>query len=207
MTSINHTEIKAYLFDLGGVLIDLNPQATIDAFEKLGLKNLQEQINHGHHNGLFEQLEKGSISRDEFIEAIQKQTPSKISEQQIINAWNKMLLTFPIERIKILEQLRQEKAIYLLSNTNVIHREYFSKSAEGYTTIEELFNQVFYSYQLGCSKPDNEPFLKVLDVCELKPQEILFLDDSEANINTAKKLGFKTMLITHESPIESIFKI
>jgi len=116
-----------------------------------------------------------------------------------------MLIHFPVERIQILKQLKKEKPVYLLSNTNGIHRDYFTKMTTQHSEFEDLFTQVFYSYQLGCSKPDSEPFLKVIQETGLKPERTLFLDDSLANLATAKKIGFQTYFITKENTVEKIF--
>ncbi len=205
MAKIDFSEIEAYLFDLGGVVIDIDPFKTIEAFSELGLTHLKEQINHGHHTGLFKKLEKGEITNAGFIDKIKKQLNGAIEEKHIVNAWNKMLIHLPAERIELLKQLKKDKPIYLLSNTNGIHRNYFTKMAKGHKTIEELFTRVYYSYQLGCSKPDAEPFEKVIELTGLKPGRTLFLDDSQANLDTAKKLGFKTVLVTPHNTIQDIF--
>jgi putative hydrolase of the HAD superfamily len=205
MSSIDLSEIDAYLFDLGGVVININPQATIEAFASMGLPNLKEQINLGHHHGLFEEFEMGKINNSTFVERILQQIPATVLESEVVDAWNQMLVRFPEERIKILENLKRSNPVYLLSNTNGIHREKFTKMAQGYESIEELFTEVFYSYQLGCSKPSKEPFLKVIEKTGLNPERTLFLDDAQANIDTAKKLGFKTVLVSNDYSIENIF--
>jgi len=202
---VDFSEIEVYLFDLGGVLIDIDPLKTIEAFSQLGLSQLHDQINHGHHSGLFKQLETGQISDDDFISAIRKQLRYPYPISDVIDAWNKMLIHFPVERIQILKQLKKEKPVYLLSNTNGIHRDYFTKMTTQHSEFEDLFTQVFYSYQLGCSKPDSEPFLKVIQETGLKPERTLFLDDSLANLATAKKIGFQTYFITKENTVEKIF--
>jgi len=204
-TKIDFSTIDAFLFDLGGVIIDIDPQATINAFSELGLPQLQQQINHGHHEGLFKQLEKGAISRTHFIHSIKEQLDRNIEETQIVEAWNKMLVDFPDERLRILEHLKKTKPVYLLSNTNLIHHKRFAHMANGYKSIDDLFTQTFYSYQLGCSKPDAEPFEKVISATHIKPEKTLFLDDSLMNIETAQQLGFQTAWVKTGHTMQEIF--
>jgi len=206
MKRIDFSKIETYLFDLGGVVIDIDPLRTIEAFSQLGLPHLKEQINHGHHEGLFKQLEKGQISEATFIKEIRLQLTAQVGDNEIVDAWNKMLIHCPTERIALLKQLKKDKPVYLLSNTNGIHRACFTTMAEGHNAIEELFTQVFYSYQLGCSKPDAEPFEKVIELTGLNPESTLFLDDSQANIETAERLGFKTALVTPHHSMQKILR-
>ncbi len=202
---LQHT--KAILFDLGGVIVDISPDAAINAFSKLGLENLAEQISHCHHQGLFKQYESGSISTKEFIDEIQNQLPVKVDDHQVIDAWNAMLRDFPLERFKLIENLRQQFPIYLLSNTNEIHCKAYKKMVNGCEDAERLFTKAYYSFEIKQSKPSRESFNFVCEDTGLRPDEILFLDDSPINIDAAKKMGFKTRLVTADMPITKVFEI
>ncbi|MCU4165472.1 HAD family hydrolase [Carboxylicivirga caseinilyticus] len=198
--------IEAFLFDLGGVIIDIDVQKAIDGFKKIGLKGIESQITKSHHIGLFKAFERGDIDEREFLSNIKKETGIHISDEQIIDAWQSILVDFPIERVQILEKLHQDYPTYILSNTNGIHLQKFSKMAEGYEHIEELFTAAYYSYQLGCSKPEKCAFEKVIELSGLKPETTLFLDDSEINLQVAEELGFKTQLVTKSNSMVEIFK-
>ncbi|WP_185968802.1 HAD family phosphatase [Carboxylicivirga sp. M1479] len=195
MMSNDYTQIDAYLFDLGGVIVDIDPQAAIAAFEKLGLNNLHEQITHGHHQGLFKQYELGVISSQQFVDAIQELLPSKVSDQTIIDAWNTMLVHLPIERIRLIEKLSKQKPVYLLSNTNAIHHQAYVSMVSGIENVETIFNKAFYSYEIGLSKPNASIFKHVIDNAPLQAERTLFLDDSHLNLDAAEQLGFQTALI------------
>ncbi|MCG8580448.1 MAG: HAD family phosphatase [Bacteroidales bacterium] len=189
-------DIDAYLFDLGGVIVDISPAAAIDAFNKLGLTNLEEQISHGHHNGLFKQYELGAISTQEFIEKIQSLLPGPVSDNQIIAAWNKMLVELPIERLQLIERIKKKAPVYLLSNTNELHRNTFVGMANGIENIEPYFTKAFYSYEIKQSKPDRQAFDHVVTCTGIKPEKTLFLDDSQLNLGVAEELGFQTVLVS-----------
>jgi putative hydrolase of the HAD superfamily len=198
-------EVDAFLFDLGGVIVDIDPNAAIEAFTKLGLNNLQERITHGHHNGLFKQYELGAISTDVFVQSIQKELPHKVDEKEIIEAWSKMLVDLPVSRVELLKQIVQQKPVYLLSNTNEIHRNVYRGMAVGYKDIEPIFTKAYYSYEINLNKPDQDCFKYVVEHAGLIPERTLFLDDSQLNLDAAKALGFQTELVTKENPIELIF--
>lgn len=201
-----YSDINCFLFDLGGVILDIDPQLSVAAFEKLGYKALGNEINQSHHDGLFKLLERGTINDKQFIEEIARQSETHPTEASIIDAWNQMLVKLPSERIKILEDLKKKHPVFLLSNSNAIHRRYYKHMAKGYHSIEELFTKVFYSYELGCSKPDLKSFEKVIQATGLNPLTTLFLDDSHANIEAAQQLGFKTELISKTNSMEVVFK-
>jgi len=198
--------IEVFLFDLGGVIIDIDVQRSVQGFEALGFKGIDKEISKSHHLGLFKAFERGEIDNSEFIATLMKKVESDISEESIIQAWQMMLGDFPIERVRILEELHQHYPTYILSNTNGIHLDKFSKMAKGYKHIEDLFTDAYYSFRLGCSKPEKCAFEKVINDSGIKPETSLFLDDSELNLKAAEELGFKTQLVTKEHSLVEIFK-
>lgn len=197
--------IESFLFDLGGVIIDIDPQKTISSFKKLGFTAVEEQVTQSHHVGLFKQLERGDIDEQTFINNIKQHVEKTVSAAMIKRAWNDILVSFPVERVQILEQLKRHFPVYLLSNTNGIHQRCFNRMAEGHASMEELFTDVFYSYQLGCSKPEALAFEKVIEDTGLNPSSTLFLDDSPINLEAAKKLGFQTLLISRDFTMQDAF--
>lgn len=198
------TDYDAYLFDLGGVIVDISPASAIEAFRKLGLTNLEQQITQGHHNGLFKQYELGAITTTDFINQIQDLLPQRVVDQQIIDAWNKMLVDLPVERLHILQQLKKKAPIFLLSNTNQLHRKSYEAMAEGFD-VENLFTKAFYSYEIHLNKPDREAFEFVINSSRIRPEKTLFLDDLQLNLDAAKELGFQTLLVSKGQTIIDIF--
>ncbi|MBK3518542.1 HAD family hydrolase [Carboxylicivirga marina] len=205
MDMVDLSTVDAYLFDLGGVIVDISPDAAIDAFNKLGLKNLHEQITLGHHEGLFKKYEQGAVSTNEFIQQIQNMLPNQVSDQEIIDAWNQMLVYMPNERVEILERLRAKSPVFLLSNTNDLHRNKYVSMADAYDNVEPIFTKAFYSYEIEISKPDLESFQYVIDNSDLIPERTLFLDDSQLNLDAAKTLGFQIVLVSESNSMVNIF--
>ncbi|WP_430811697.1 MULTISPECIES: HAD family hydrolase [unclassified Carboxylicivirga] len=205
MCTIDFSNIDAYLFDLGGVIVDISPQAAIDAFAALGLSDLESQITHGHHQGLFKRYELGEISTEGFIDAVQRLLPQAADPQQIVAAWQAMLVNLPSERVALLERLAKKRPVYLLSNTNELHRKAYVSMAKGYDNVEKVFTKAYYSYEIKRSKPDVAAFNYVLDDVVIPPHRILFLDDAPLNLEAAASLGFQTCKVDAQQTIIDIF--
>ncbi len=202
--------IKHIIFDLGGVILNINYSLTENAFKNLGITNFNDLFTQLKQTSLFDQLETGKISKRDFIIAMQQWSPVPITESQIIEAWNAMLLDFPLVRLSLLQQLRLHHDLFLLSNTNIIHEEAFNNilfNAHGMQSIGLFFDKVYYSHRLGLRKPNKDIFEYILNENNLKPENTLFIDDSPQHITTAKELNIQTIHLTNGMTIENdIFK-
>lgn len=198
-------ETKNIIFDLGGVLLDIDYQKTITAFQKLGLENFEEMFSQFKADALFEKLETGALSEVDFYSAIKKRTNVVITQEEIDNAWNALLLHFRTESLACLEELSGKYKIYLLSNTNSIHLKCFKKlftKETGKTSLDAYFIKAWYSNEVGLRKPGTEIFKFVLQQENLNAGETLFIDDTLINIETAKHLGFKIHHLLQTEKIE-----
>ena len=204
------TGIKHIIFDLGGVLLNIDYKLTEQAFIDAGIKDFHELYSQLSQSSLFDLFETGKITKEEFIAGLQKAASVPITEAQIITAWNSMLLDFPLRRLQILQQLQLHYNTFLLSNTNEIHEEAFNDilmRSHGIPNIGVFFDRVYYSHRLGLRKPDKEIFQRVLDDNSLRPEETLFIDDSPQHIEGAKALGIQTIYLAKGMTIEEdIFK-
>ncbi|MDA3779639.1 MAG: HAD family phosphatase, partial [Bacteroidales bacterium] len=114
-------KIKNIIFDLGGVILNIDPQKTINAMEELGFPDFEKSYTLAKQNKLFDKLEKGIISPDIFRNEIRKNLKNPVSDNTINEAWGSLLLDFPKERIDLLNKLKAKYRLFLLSNTNLIH--------------------------------------------------------------------------------------
>lgn len=188
---------KNIIFDLGGVILNIDFKQTALAFAELGMGNFNEYYTLQSVSPLFEKLEIGAITPDDFYTEFRSlaKLPS-LSNEQIMQAWNALLLDFPPERIKWLKQIKERYKIYLLSNTNQIHYDSFIKSYReqiGDEDFNKLFITAYYSHNLGLRKPSKEIFEAVLKSEKLLAEETVFIDDSMANIEAAKAVGLQTI--------------
>ena len=201
------TETKNIIFDLGGVLLDIDFQKTIDAFKKLGIENFEEMFSQINADELFEKLETGSITEANFYSAIKSRTKTNISNAEIDGAWNALILKFRTESLQYLETLSKSYKLFLLSNTNIIHLQYFKQlftEQTGKPLLDAYFIKAWYSNEIGLRKPGSEIFEFVLQEEKLIAGETLFIDDTLSNIETAQKMGFKTHHLLPTQKIELI---
>lgn len=183
--------IKNIVFDLGGVLADLDFDKSIDAFRKAGFKDIGKQISKFSGTGFFYQFELGNISAEEFREEIRKHINKPLTDQKIDEMWNMMLVNIPHTKLDLLLELRGQYMVYLLSNTNQIHWDYASKQMFKYRgfQVNDFFEDTFLSFQLHQAKPSKEVFKQMMEEANILPEETFFIDDSETNCEAAVALG------------------
>ena len=183
--------IKNIVFDLGGVLVDLDFKAAINGLQKAGFANVKEQLQTLHQGGIFQKFELGEMSADEFRTAIRENSTVTLTDEEIDALWNAMLLEIPREKLELILDLRGKYMVYLLSNTNSIHWDYVCKNAFNYRgfRVNDYFEETFLSYEMHLAKPNKAIFEKVLHDANLLPEETLFIDDSEANCKAAEEVG------------------
>ena len=200
-------KIKNLLFDLGGVLLNIDYNKTADAFKKLGVQQFDELYSQSGANHLFEELETGKISDDDFYNAIQQYCYPSTTKEQLETAWNAILLNFRITSIEYLSGLKEKYNIYLLSNTNSIHLKAFDKIFEeeiGNAHLDDYFIKAYYSHKIHLRKPYPLTYQFVLDDAGIYAKETLFIDDSIVNIEGAKEAGLEVHHLLPGQKIEDI---
>jgi glucose-1-phosphatase len=199
--------IKNIIFDLGGVLLNLDYQLTKEAFVQLGVQDYDNHFTQADQVTLFDAFETGKISEQEFHKELRKLTGINFYEEEILIAWNAMLLDFPIQRKNLLLNLKKHFKTSLLSNTNETHIRAFTKTIQkdiGLEALDPLFHSVYYSSEIGLRKPTEEAFKYVLEQNNYVAEETLFLDDSAQHLVGAKKCGIRTVHITDRT-VEELF--
>lgn len=199
--------IKTIIFDLGGVLLNINHRLTVQAFEALGIQHFDDLYSQTYANELFSRLEIGEIQPEDFYQAINEATGLHLSPQEIEKAWNAMLLDFREPALLWLERLKPHYQLALLSNTNCIHLQafhqiYFQKSRA--KPFEEYFDRAFYSFELHERKPDYSCFHKAIALLKIRPEEAIFIDDSTLNIAAAANLGMGTYLLQPGEQVQQV---
>jgi FMN phosphatase YigB (HAD superfamily) len=198
---MNLNGIKNIVFDLGGVILDIDYNLTVKAFEDLGIPNFKEQYSKMSQSNLFDNIETGKISPAEFRNLIREVANKDFSSKEINDAWNALILYLPQHRIELLKKLRTRYRIFLLSNTNKIHYDDYTaviQRENGIEGLEPLFEKTYLSHEMGLRKPDPEIFQVVLNENNLVPKETLFIDDSPQHIASAKTLGIVAYHLENE---------
>jgi len=191
--------IKNILFDLGGVILDINVQATLKKFYELGFPAQLMQYPHSMNTDLFFKYETGKMKVEQFRDEIRKVSGSGVGDEVFDEAWNSMLVRIPRERTDLLKTLANRYSLYMLSNTSDLHAPVFEKMFEESAGMKmhDLFTKIYYSYEIGYLKPDLDAWEYVINNAGIKPEETLFLDDNIQNIKASQELGFQAIHI-HE---------
>ncbi len=193
---MNFNEIKNIIFDLGNVIINIDFALTYRAFEKLTTKNLQEVYEKFEAEQLWERYELGELTNQAFVSLLQKELEISASDQQIIDAWNALLLDIPKKRLELIERLAERYRLFILSNTSDLHIidvNRILRESSSYNDLKELVEVAYYSFEMEQRKPDEAIYKSVLQDSDLKAEETLFLDDNYENIVGAKAVGLKVI--------------
>lgn len=202
----NLAGIKNIIFDLGRVLLNINPQLTMTGLAQLGYQPQYEKSG-GKNDDVIVQLEKGLILPSEFRTEVLALLKEGVTEEEVTRVWNALLLDFPQERLSLLKKLKKDYKLYLLSNSNLIHYDYYTKTfldRYGFE-LSTLFEKEWYSFNLGMIKPDPEIFSYVLNDGDLNPSETFFIDDTLENVEAASRFGIRAYHLTSDLDITELF--
>ncbi|MFB6319315.1 HAD family hydrolase [Saccharicrinis sp. FJH54] len=200
--------IKNLLFDLGGVILDLDKQKCFDSFTELGVDLNGHGLGFYGQKGLLGELELGLIDEADFYERFREEYGTNADNASIKRAWNSFLIGIPAGRLEFLKILKQNYNMFLLSNTSKIHHDYwhpmfsYDSQRQG---ANYFFDGIYCSYMSQVAKPDRKAFENVITRTGIVPEETLFFDDSEANVKAASEMGFKTVLIPEGEKLEVIY--
>ena len=189
--------IKALIFDFGGVLLDLDISKTERAMSAL----LNREIKFPYPNdykAMTYGLETGEILPEQFIWQVQNMCHPIPEPLKVINAWNAMLCGWQKDRFALLDQLKKNYKVYLLSNTNQIHLDYVFQELKEVYEIDDFenrfFDQCFYSHRMKAWKPEKNIYHQVESEIGLDPSEFVFIDDNQNNVDGARELGWQAYL-------------
>lgn len=193
------TSVDTIIFDLGGVILDLDYDRTTKAFEALGLEQFATLYSQAAQTGIFDRFEKGFLSVNAFVNDLLNYLPKATSPNQLVAAWNAMIIDFPPANLELLLKLKSRYRIFLLSNTNELHIQYFLRKLNMVSPdrkMEDYFEKVYYSSDTGLRKPDQEIFEMVCAENHLNKEKTLFIDDTIHHIEGAAATGLKTLHFT-----------
>jgi putative hydrolase of the HAD superfamily len=205
---IDLTNIKNIIFDLGKVLLNLDFDASILAFQKLGLRKDVLDNQQAYSDPVFYELEVGKVTPEEFCSRVRNVLKNPdATDLQIEDAWYAMILDIPISRVKVVQELSKNYNVYLFSNTNQIHIERLHRKfkIEHGIDFPSLFVKDYYSHEIHERKPDLRSYQKVIELSGIKSEESIFIDDLEKNIIGARQTGLKTFWLKEGMEMTEIF--
>ncbi len=194
-------EIKNIIFDLGGVLLNIDYNKTIAAFEQLGIPNFESLYTQAKQTKVFDHYETGKIDSTRFVNQLKTMLPHSISKKEIITAWNAMLEDLPSERLEFLSAVNKAYNTALLSNTNPLHLEVFHEHlrlVHGQKSLQPYFDGVYFSSDIGLRKPNAEAFIYVCNQHDYEPAQTLFIDDSLQHVEGARHAGLQSIYLATE---------
>lgn len=203
-----NTPITDIIFDFGGVILDIDPQLTIKELINLGISDVSVFSSAAFQEGVVGKLERGIITPEVFRDKVREFAGVALTDQDIDDAWNALLLDIPKERIKAIEAAKKNYGIYLLSNSNEIHYELYVRDLQlrfGYREFDQLFDKAYFSFDLHLSKPNQEIFEFVINQHRLNPKTTLFIDDTAEHIEAAAQVGLKTYHLVKPQRLRDLF--
>lgn len=188
--------IKNIVFDLGGVIMTLDPAEALRRFKALGLSDAERYLDAYTQSGIFGNLEEGKITAEDFRSKLSSLTGHELTFDECKHAWLGYRKDVPQRNLDLLKELRTKGyRLILLSNTNPFMMDWaLSSEFDGKgSSLNDYFDALYLSYRLGIMKPALDFFRQVLDNENILPEETLFVDDGPRNVEAAGKLGFMTM--------------
>jgi len=199
--------IKNIIFDLGGVIYDIRYENIPEAFARMGAGNLISLYSKAKQTDFIDRYEEGLMSSDDFCEEIHRLSEVPLTNEQIKEAWNAILIDVPAPRVDFLLKLKERYNLYLFSNTNQFNYDYFTahlKQKYGFNFFETIFKAAYFSHILHIRKPKVEGFQRIMQEQQLNPAETLFIDDSPQHIEGARRCGLQAYHLKDDEKIESL---
>lgn len=188
--------IKTIIFDMGGVIITLGADEAERRFEALGVKDAHEQLDSYTQKGIFGDLERGTITAEDFRRELSRQVGRELTYAECQHAWLGYFKEVPRRNLDTLVDLRRKGyRLLLLSNTNPFVMEHILSprfDGEGHS-LSDYLDAVYMSYEMKVMKPDETFFRRVLIAEQTPPSECLFIDDGIRNVAAASQLGMFTI--------------
>ena len=177
--------------------MDIRRDNCVEAFKKLGMADPGQFLGDYAQKGPFQGVEDGSVSASQFRDEIRKLIPARLSDEEIDDAFSQFLIGIPTHRLDELERLHESYCLLMLSNTNPImwNGKIDSEFRKAGHDVVHYFDGIALSYEAKAMKPDLQIFRYAIEKLKMGPNETIFLDDSQTNLDAAARLGFKTLLV------------
>lgn len=198
---------KNLIFDIGNVIVDIDYTMPLKEFQKLSNIDFTEIVSHSQLPSVFHQFEKGRISVTDFHRELKQFLRKEVTDQEILHAWNSILIHYPKQKFDLLNRLRSTYKVYALSNINETHVEAINAAVRekfGAKAFSDYFDAAYYSNEIGCRKPEAEIYEWVKQKENLIPEETFFVDDMPENVEAAKKAGWRAFHLNHPNKLAAL---
>lgn len=208
MLKPEYAHIKNIIFDIGDVIVDIDYNITIAAFQQLAHVDFAQIVSYSKQEKIFDRFEKGQITADEFRSGLKKYLKPDVTDEQITAAWNTILVNYPIAKFELLEKLKHHYKVFALSNINEIHAHSLDVVAQqslNKNSFRDFFHHAYYSHEMGYRKPEPEIYTTVLREQQLQPFETLFFDDKAENVEAALAQGIQAIQLKDRNRLFDFF--
>lgn len=198
--------IKAIIFDMGGVIVDLDIEDCKRAFkEYLGYYKIDEIIDPCHQKGIYGDLEEGKLTGEEFRSIVlQDSDPDALAENIDKAMWH-ILTGIQPYKVDMLKRLARSYDLYLLSNNNPVclprAKAIFEEAG---IPLDSLFKKCFYSFEMKALKPSEAFYKAVVDEIGLPAEQMFFIDDSQKNVDGAVAAGLPAVYYEPGTDLEAL---
>ena len=206
MLDLNH--IDTIIVDLGNVIIDIDYDTMIASFQKIAHTDIHSLISYHQQNHFFDLFETGKITIPEFRAGLKKFLKDDVTDRQIDEAWNSILINYPSEKFELLKKLRSGYRVLALSNINELHIAAINSAVQklfGAPAVADYFHHAYYSNEVGHRKPERKIYELVLESEKIDPTRTLFIDDKAENTKAAAALGIQTYHLTDRDSLVGLF--
>lgn len=198
--------IKAIIFDMGGVLVDLDIEDCKKVFkETLGYNDIDQIIDACHQKGIYGDLEEGTLSAEEFRSIVLAGSRPGSTPEMVDEAMSHILVGIQPYKVQMLKKLAQEYDLYMLSNNNAICLPYSrAMFAEAGIPLEDIFKKCFFSFEMKALKPSAAFYKAVVEQIGLPAEELFFIDDSQRNVDGSIAAGLPAVYYEPGTDLEAL---
>lgn len=202
-------QFKNLIFDIGNVIVDIDYAVPVREFQKLAITDFSSIVSYSKQHHIFDQFEKGQISVSNFHNELRKFLRPNVTDEEILAAWNSILLDYPSYKFDLLLKLKNNYRVFALSNINETHVRAIDEAVKakfGVKAFSDYFHTAYYSNEVGWRKPEKEIYELVITKENLNPDETFFVDDKSENVEAAKEAGLQAYELKHPSELENLLR-
>jgi len=195
--------IEAILFDLGGVLIELDWDRVFEHWASCCDADAAALRGRFSFDAPYERHEVGEISAREYFEALRRSLGIDISNDEFRAGWERVFAGRIEPTLELVRRIDPAMPRYIFSNTNAAHHAAW---AHDYAEVLAAFRRTFTSYELGVRKPEREAFERIAREIHVPVERILFLDDTESNVAGARRAGLAAVHVRSPGDVEEALR-
>lgn len=192
---------EALLFDLGGVLIDIDFRRALTAWQRHSRLPAAALAAAFRFDDAYQRHERGEIGAAEYFQHLASMLQLDADHDSIAQGWNAIFQGTIVEAVELVRVARAHVPCYAFTNTNAAH---MAEWQARYPEVPAAFDGIFASHQLGRRKPEAAAFEVVVDAIGVHPGSIVFFDDVAENVAAAGASGLQAVHVRTPADIRRV---